>query len=110
MLNLNLSDHAQQRSAQRNLSNEDIAFVIRHGDRVHRTGVIFCQLRSRNIPDKTPGNHRWRQLIGTTVVLCKCGGCVVTVYREERAFQRDCRKAKYALKGNYCDHTYCSSG
>lgn len=108
MRSFNLSEHAQQRSAQRNLSNEDIAFVVRHGDRVHRTGVIFCQMRHHNLPDKTPGNHRWRQLIGTTVVLCRCGGCVVTLYREERAFQRDCRKSKYALKNGDCNSTHCT--
>lgn len=104
-----LSDHARQRSAQRNLSPEDIQFVVRHGERVHRTGVIFCQLREKDVPDKTPGNHRWWQLVGTTVVLCKCGQFVVTLYREKRAFQRDCRKTKYSQKQGYLSCNYCAS-
>lgn len=94
-----LSGHALQRSAQRNLSDDDIDFIIQHGDRLHRTGVIFCQLRYKNIPAQIPGNHRCHKLVGTTIVLCKCGRCVVTMYREERAFRRDARKAKYTLKG-----------
>lgn len=93
-----LSHHARQRSAQRNLSDEDIAFVIKNGERLHRTGVIFCQLRQKDVPDATPGNHRYWQLIGTTVVLCRCGDYVVTLYREGKAFQRDCRKTKYGLR------------
>lgn len=92
---VSLSGHALHRSAQRNISHEDIEFIIQNGDRLHRTGVIFCQLRHRNIPDDMPGNHRGWQLVGTTVVLCKCGLYVVTIYREEKAFHRDSRKAKY---------------
>jgi hypothetical protein len=92
---VSLSSHALHRSAQRNISEEDIEFIIQNGDRLHRTGVIFCQLRHRNIPVDTPGNHRGWKLVGTTVVLCKCGLYVVTLYREKKAFQRDSRKAKY---------------
>ena len=95
MLNFLLSNHATQRSAQRNLSDDDIAFILQQGRRVHRTGVIFCQLRDKDIPDDTPGNHRHRQLVGTTVVLSKCGHYIITVYRNPKAFHRDSRKNKY---------------
>ncbi len=106
-----LSNHAQRRSAQRNLSKRDIDYIIKNGERVHRTGVIFCQLRTKDIPDKTPGNDRSRQLIGTTLVLCKCGRYVVTLYRQEKAFQRDCRKSKYGLDTSYrtCPSCGCSA-
>ena len=105
-----LSTHAVQRSAQRNLSDQDIEFIMRYGERVRRTGVIFCQLRSKNVPRETPGNHRLWQLTGTTIVLCKCGRYVVTLYRQERAFQRDSRKSKYGLKAAYptCPHCGCN--
>jgi hypothetical protein len=103
MLQYSLSTHAFLRSAQRNLSYDDIAFIIQHGSRVHRTGVIFCQLRQKDIPPDTPGNHRHRQLAGTTVVLCKCGHYVITLYRNERAFHRDARKNKYNNTVPGCD-------
>jgi hypothetical protein len=101
-----LSNHAQRRSAQRNLSRTDIDFVIKNGERLHRTGVIFCQLRHKDLPNQIPGNHRFRQLIGTTVVLCRCGRFVVTLYRQEKAFQRDSRKRKYDMRLAYptCPH------
>jgi hypothetical protein len=107
MENLVLSGHAQQRSIQRNISASDIDFIVANGHRVHRTGVIFCQLRASSIPDSVPGNHRFRQLVGTTVVLCRCGRCVVTVYREEKAFRRDTRKARYDARVRPC--TECCS-
>ncbi|GIL08914.1 MAG: hypothetical protein BroJett033_4250 [Chloroflexota bacterium] len=97
-----LTGHAQERSARRNISASDIDFIVTNGHRVHRTGVIFCQLRSSSIPDSVPGNHRFRQLVGTTVVLCRCGRCVVTVYREARAFHRDTRKTKYNAQLRPC--------
>jgi hypothetical protein len=90
-----MSQHAQYRSAQRNLSNDDIHFILLHGKYEHRAGVLFCQLHRKDIPNDTPGNHRHRQLIGTTVVLCRCGGYVVTVYREEKAFHKDNCKTPY---------------
>lgn len=97
-----LTGHAQERSARRNISASDIDFIVTNGHRVHRTGVIFCQLRSSSIPDSVPGNHRFRQLVGTTVVLCRCGCCVVTVYREAKAFHRDARKTKYDARMRPC--------
>jgi hypothetical protein len=90
-----LSSHASLRSTQRNLSDDDITFIMQHGSRTHRTGVIFCQLRHKDMPPDLPGNHRSRRLVGTTLVLCKCGQFVITAYRDERAFQRDMRKRKY---------------
>ncbi len=105
---IHLSNHASTRSAQRNLSDDDIAFIIYNGSRVYRTGVIFCQLRQKDIPPDTPGNHRHRQLVGTTVVLCTCGHYVITLYRAEKAFQRDSRKRKYCLRTHYGTCPVCS--
>lgn len=100
MQDITLSTHALHRSAQRNITVEDITSIVQTGHRLRRTGVIFCQLRRKDIPTDTPGNHRYWQLVGTTVVLCRCGRYVITVYREERAFHRDACKAKYGLTQN----------
>lgn len=97
MQHIALSSHALHRSAQRNITAEDIAFIVKSGHQLRRTGTIFCQLRRKDVPSGTPGNHRYWQLVGTTVVLCRCGQYVITVYREGRAFHRDACKRKYAL-------------
>src|SRR5215813_7977751 len=99
-MNVILSEHALQRSAQRNVSLDEIAFIIEHGKLMRNAGVSFRQLREKDWPDTLPRNHYYRRLIGTTIVLCKCGSFVVTLYREEEAFRRDQRKARY----NSADH------
>ena len=99
-----LSDHASQRSAQRNVSFNEILFIVEHGKLVRKAGVNFRQLRAKDWPDELHGNHPYRRLIGTTVVLCKCGQYVVTVYREEDAFRKDQRKQKY---GAICQVVTC---
>ena len=35
------SDHAGKRMAQRNISLEDIDFVLDHGQRLHKAGAVF---------------------------------------------------------------------
>jgi hypothetical protein len=98
MTSILLSTHAEIRAAQRNLSPEDITYIIQNGSRMHNAGAVFCQLRQKDIAPDTPGNHRHRQLAGTTVVMCSCGRYVITLYREEKAFHRDSRKQKYCLQ------------
>lgn len=100
-----LSEHADLRSAQRNLSSNEIEFILAQGNRVRRTGVIFCQLRKIDLPDNLPGNSRMRRLVGSTVVLSSCGQIVLTVYRNARAFHKDTRKAKFR-KITYQDYGY----
>ena len=90
-----LSDHAARRAAQRNVAPDEIDFLLQHGNHLHNTGVIFCQLRAKDVPNDLPGNHRYRRLIGSTLVLCRCGHFVVTLYREEKAFHNDSCKTRY---------------
>ncbi|MBC7870508.1 MAG: DUF4258 domain-containing protein [Chitinophagaceae bacterium] len=92
---LAISHHAHQRSAQRNLREDEIDFIATYGRRMRRTGAIFCQLLRSDIPDDLPANHSYRRLVGSTVVLSRCGQYVLTVYRDEKAFRRDSRKEKF---------------
>lgn len=94
-MTLKLSDHAFERSIDRNVSLEEIDFIVEYGYRERRTGAIFCQLRSKNMPKCKMTNRRYGRLVGTTVVLCGCGQHVITLYRGEKAFKQDRRKAKY---------------
>lgn len=94
-MNVHLSAHAAQRAAQRNLARDEIDFLLQYGHLVHNTGVLFCQLRGRDIPDDLPANHPYRRLEGSTAVLCRCGAFVVTLYREQKAFRTDRHKPAY---------------
>jgi hypothetical protein len=96
-MGLYYSLHADQRAAQRNVSDDDVEFVLRFGHRMRRTGVIYYALREKDLPSDLPGSDPRRRLVGTTVMLCKCGTTVITVYRNQRAFKRDKRKTKYEM-------------
>jgi hypothetical protein len=98
MADLTLSDHACHRSAQRNVSFEEIDFIVQHGSALRNTGVIFRQMRRKDLPRDLPANHPYRRLVGTTVVLCKCGHHVLTIYREGEAFHKDRCKRKYCQR------------
>lgn len=103
-----LSDHAARRAAQRNLSPDEIDFLLQHGKHLHNTGVIFCQLRAKDVPNDLPGNHRYRRLVGSTLVLCRCGYFVVTLYREAKAFHGDSCKTRYNRRpATFVSCPYC---
>lgn len=92
---LEISGHAGCRLAQRNLSQTDIEFIVHNGSRERRAGAIFCQMTRRALQNDLARFNCYARLVGTTVVLCSCGQTVITVYRNERAFKKDRRKAKY---------------
>lgn len=92
---MNTSYHAQKRQDQRNLSDEDIYFILEHGRELHVAGGIFYQMLSKSIPKDLAPNDRRRKLVGSTVLVCKCGQFVITVYRNPTAFKKDNKKAKY---------------
>jgi hypothetical protein len=76
------TEHAGQRMAQRNLSFDDVHFVLRHGQKLHRAGVIIYFLRGRDIP--AVEWRRMSRLEGTVVVVSRDGAAIVTVYRNRR--------------------------
>ncbi len=83
--------------------------MVEHGKRLRNAGVVFIQLRMKDIPDTLPANHRYRRLVGSTVVMCSCGQLVITLYREDEAFRRDKRKTKYNYR-HQCDLCACHNG
>ena len=83
-----ISDHAAQRMAQRNLKTNDIAFVLRYGRCIHRTGAKFYFLGRRDIPE---GMERAIEpLVGTTVIVED--EQITTIYRNRRALAKIKRK------------------
>lgn len=90
-----LTDHAEQRMAQRNLSWDDIHIVLMCGQRFHKAGAIFIYLRSRDIPDELQADNRFARLEGTTVVVSRDEmGQILTVYRNRQGGAGHIRRKK----------------
>lgn len=86
MSTITISKHARLRMAQRNVDYNDVAYVVRHGRRVHATGVLFHFLGKRNIPAKDRAS---KSRLEGTVVLTDClGETVITVYRNVRSIKQ----------------------
>lgn len=85
------SQHAKQRMAQRNVSPNNIEFVLKNGQWFHRDGVIFVFLGNRDIQKSRELARKYERLEGTVVVLSRDASRVITVYRNR---QQGLRKIK----------------
>lgn len=108
---LQLSYHSIQRAAQRNLSPEDLQYVMTHAQRFHRAGGQFCFLRACDIPNQDRPDGKKMRLVGTAVVLSKDGREIITVWRNrKKGLKRIKRKVKYdARRHLLAEHAYYPS-
>ena len=100
----NLSQHAILRMAQRNISLGDLAYVLEHGERVHKTGVAIYILRKRDIPQSDRKSSEVTRLEGTVVLtsFSEDGNLkIITLYRNRFAFRTIRSKAKYDARRKY---------
>lgn len=81
MSQLTLTKHAQQRMAQRNLSPDDVDFILSHGRPNHCAGVVQIHLRHKDVPAATAKQTKYTRLVGSTVVLSRDQTAVITVWR-----------------------------
>ena len=89
--------HAKRRMAQRNVSLAQIWFILGHGHRCHRAGVVLVHLRRKDIPADDLANSQIACLEGATVVLNRKGTAVMTVWRNRnRGMQQISRKPRFA--------------
>ena len=99
-----LSQHAVLRMAQRNVSLDDLHYVLDHGERVHKTGVAIYVLRKRDIPPKDCKRSEITRLEGTVVLtgFTKEGILeIITIYRNRSALRSIRYKAKYDNRRKY---------
>ena len=83
LADLQYTEHAQQRMAQRGISMGDVEYVFEHGHCVRAAGAQHRVLRQIDIP-KSDTREKDR-LNGTVVTLDKKGNTVITVYRNHNA-------------------------
>ncbi|MEN9937396.1 MAG: hypothetical protein RLZZ387_3975 [Chloroflexota bacterium] len=96
-LTIRLTHHARTRQAQRNVSDEDMAFVLEYGRGIRSGGVLHVFLGRRDMPRDLERYRRYAHLEGVVLVVNDTGDAPVllTVYRN-RAGLKDIRcKARY---------------
>ena len=93
-----VTPHAARRMAQRNVSWEDIRFVLQYGQRTNKAGAIHVFLGTRDIPAGL--GKRYARLEGTTVLVCPMSmATIITVYRNRQdGASRIRRKPKRSWK------------
>lgn len=89
--------HALSRRAQRNLSIDDVEFVMRYGRRVRCAGALHVVLGGRDIPAGKVVARQYGHLEGTLLVLGTEDNdlTMITAYRNRRGFKAVRSKAVY---------------
>ena len=77
--------------AQRNVSPDDVRYIVARGVMERRTGVQCFTLPRRCIPAGERAEHASLE----SLVVLVCDGCVITVYRNRHPLRHVRRKAKY---------------
>lgn len=93
--------HGTRRMAQRRLNEAEIEYVMLHGVRYRRAGVLHFYLRKKDIPTADRRFDQYSRLEGTVVLVDSRNGTVmITAYRNRRpqALKAIRRKAKYNRK------------
>ena len=91
------TEHARRRMAQRNVSIEQVWFILEHGLEVHRAGAILVTLRRKDIPELFRSKDEFTRLDGATVVLSREAPTIMTIWRNRRHGLRHIRaKPRYS--------------
>ena len=99
---LRTTTHADVRQAQRNLSAQDIDFVIAPGQCLYSGGALHLFLRNRDIPRDKAGYRQFARLEGTTLVIKEEGdlAVLITAYRNQHGLKAIRRKGKHDRRSN----------
>lgn len=93
---IEFNQHSALRAAQRNLSKDEIQFVVENGVAFHRAGAVIYYLRQCDLPEDCHPNDVKARLVGTAVVLGKDQRTLITVWRNRESGLKHIRcKPKY---------------
>lgn len=93
-----ISRHARHRASQRGLTEDEIAFILFYGRRLHRTGILFLFLGHRDVPERYRRSHGY--LAGATLLVAN-DGTVITAYKNQDALRTIKKKAKSRRLSHY---------
>jgi hypothetical protein len=99
---IRLTSHAKYRMAQRNLSNEEISYVLLYGQSWHKAGATITYLRQKDIPFSDRADQQLQRLMGAIVVTAADSERVIlTAYRNRRSGLRNIKhKPNYGWNYN----------
>lgn len=95
------TEHARRRMAQRNVSKQQISFILSHGEETHCAGARFVHLRRKDIPKPLRKVSKFARLEGVTVVLSNESQTIMTVWRNHRQGLRRIRQARRSRQPRY---------
>lgn len=99
-MDIDLSEHTQLRMAQRNLSLDDVRYVLEYAHKLHKAGALIFYLRKKDIPPWDRSNARLSRLAGTAVVAARDGRVIVTTWRNLRSGLHHLKKKPdFSLRG-----------
>lgn len=88
-----MTDHAIQRTAQRNISRQAILATLSYGKKIHRTGRVFFTLRKKDVADIP----ELEDFAGTTILVGR-DGAIVTAYANRNSHSVIKKKSKRRIK------------
>lgn len=99
---LTFSDHARLRMAQRNLSKQDVLYIVQHAKQYRQAGVVHYFLRKKDIPENDASNDAITKLEGATVLVApsEYQMKVVTVYRNKKGKSAYSPQSQIQLSSN----------
>lgn len=101
---MSFSQHAEKRCAQRNISRNDVLYVLQHGRRYWNAGTLMYFLGRRDIPAHDRADQRVRQLVGLCVhtrLVETDTLLIVTLYHNEKTGLKDHRRKQKFDRRNY---------
>lgn len=93
---LDITEHARKRMAQRNVSENEVSFILEHGQMTHCAGAILVTCRRKDIPKNKLVLDEFRRLDGVTIVMSRENSAIMTVWRNRKQGLRHIRhKPRY---------------
>lgn len=79
------TEHSQLQAARRNLTHDEIEYVLFYAQRYHRAGVVIYFLRESDLPVGDRSRAFSTRLVGTAVVMARDRRTIITVWRNRRS-------------------------
>ncbi|MCC5904827.1 MAG: DUF4258 domain-containing protein [Balneolaceae bacterium] len=91
------TDHAKRRMAQRAVTKDQVILVLRHAKKIHRQGFLFHIMRDKDLPKGLDAQMcgRVKRLVVVTTPAEE--PTVITAYRSQKALKRIKCKSKVLL-------------
>ena len=99
-----LTDHAEHRTARRNIPPDALEYVLTYGRRIQRYSRDLLFLGQARYA-RADRQVSWVTQLEGTVVFMSGDGAMLTVYRHRKALPTICRKLKYRLPFLNNDYT-----